>query len=58
MKISRNRAPTPNINSLSAQISGLHGPCVGCQNCTGICQALIDALVLPDLILNKTANSQ
>lgn len=58
MKISRTKAETPNINNLSDQIVGLQGPCVGCTNCTGMCQALIDALILPDLILSKSNRPQ
>ena len=58
MKISRNKVETPNLNSLSDQIVGLQGPCVGCTNCTGMCQALIDALTVPDVILNKTNRPQ
>jgi len=58
MKISRNKVATPNINNLSSQIVGLQGPCVGCSGCTGMCQALIDALTLPDLILSKSNRPQ
>jgi hypothetical protein len=57
MKISRHRAPTPRMEHLALQISSLQGPCVGCQNCTGLCKELIDALTLPDIILNR-AKSQ
>jgi len=42
------------MDHLSLQI----GPCIGCNDCTGLCSALIDALTLPDIILNKTAKSQ
>ena len=58
MKISRNKVETPNINNQSSQIVGLQGPCVGCTDCTGMCQALIDALTVPDLILSKSSRPQ
>mgnify|MGYP000435948052 CR=1 FL=1 len=58
MKISRNKVETPNINNLSSQIVSLQGPCVGCTDCTGMCQALIDALTVPDLILSKSSRPQ
>ena len=58
MKISRTKVETPNMNNLSDQIVGLQGPCVGCEGCTGMCQALIDALTLPDLILSKSSRPQ
>ncbi len=58
MKISHDRASTPHMDHLSLQIGSLQGPCIGCSGCTGLCNALIDALTLPDIILNKTAKSQ
>ena len=58
MKISRHRVTTPRIDHLALQVSSLQGPCVGCQNCTGLCAALIDALTLPDIILNRNTDSQ
>ncbi|WIY26942.1 hypothetical protein [Parasedimentitalea psychrophila] len=58
MKIRRDRAATPRIEHLALQVSSLQGPCVGCQNCTGLCMALIDALTLPDIILNKAIKTQ
>ena len=58
MNISRSKAETPRLNSLSVEISHLNGPCVGCQDCVGLCMALIDALVLPDVILSKKRETQ
>ena len=53
MQISRSKAATPKVQSLATEVSALQGPCVGCSNCVGLCDALIDALVLPDLILTR-----
>jgi hypothetical protein len=53
MKIIRNRPQTPNVNELSMDLAQLNNPCVGCCDCVGLCDALIDALVLPDLVLSK-----
>jgi len=58
MKISHNQASTPHTDHLSLQIDSLQNPCIGCNDCTGLCNALIDMLTLPDIILNKTAKSQ
>ncbi|NRB20049.1 MAG: hypothetical protein HRU33_21515 [Rhodobacteraceae bacterium] len=58
MKIRRYRAATPRIEHLAQQVSSLQGPCIGCQNCTGLCLALIEALTVPDIILNKAIESQ
>ncbi|MDK3016859.1 hypothetical protein [Pseudodonghicola flavimaris] len=53
MNISRSKSETPRLNALSVEISQLNGPCVGCENCVGLCMALIDALVVPEVILSK-----
>ncbi|MBY6056907.1 hypothetical protein [Leisingera daeponensis] len=53
MQISRSKATAPMVKALAAALSGLRRPCVGCSNCAGLCDALIDALVLPDLILSR-----
>lgn len=53
MQISRSKATASKVTALATEVSGLKGPCVGCNNCVGLCEALIDALVLPDLILSR-----
>ncbi|UWQ37338.1 hypothetical protein PNH50_17105 [Leisingera aquaemixtae] len=53
MPISRSKSDAPRVKALSAKVSGLQGPCLGCTNCVGLCEALIDALVLPDLVLSR-----
>lgn len=58
MHIDRTKADTPNVNALSVSLSGLGGPCVGCTECVGLCQALIDALVVPDIVLAKKREGQ
>lgn len=27
--------------------------CIGCKGCTGLCEALIEALVVPDVVLDR-----
>lgn len=29
------------------------GACIGCKGCTGLCQALIEALVVPEMVLGR-----
>jgi len=53
MQINRSKADASKVKALATEVSGLQGPCVGCSNCVGLCEALIDALVLPDLILSR-----
>ena len=58
MQINRSKAETPHVNSLSSEISDLQGPCVGCTDCVGLCLPLIEALVVPDIILSKKRETQ
>ncbi|MGR3803372.1 hypothetical protein [Marinibacterium profundimaris] len=51
MKIDRSFPPSPRSQELLAKLNGIYGPCVGCTVCDGLCQALIDALMLPDVIV-------
>jgi len=53
MQISRSKATAPKVKALATEVSELQGPCVGCTNCMGLCEALIDTLVLPGLILSR-----
>lgn len=53
MIINRDKAPAHHVGELAQELSGLHGPCVGCKDCKGLCNALIEALVLPDVILSR-----
>ena len=53
MDIERKTAFAPRTKALSQEIAAIHGPCVGCTKCAGLCQALVEALVLPDIILGQ-----
>lgn len=53
MNINRSKPATPHIGALELELSSLHGPCVGCTDCDGLCEALIDALVVPGVVLSK-----
>ncbi|MEX0317085.1 MAG: hypothetical protein AB3N21_03995 [Ruegeria sp.] len=57
MQIDRSKAETPRLEALAGEVSALHGPCVGCSDCVGLYKALIDTLVLPDVILTKKRES-
>ena len=51
--ITRSRGETRRTEALAIQIAGMGTPCVGCRNCRGLCRELIEAIVLPDIILNE-----
>jgi len=58
MIINRSQPSTRNIVALSAELAQINGPCVGCTGCKGMCQDLIDAVMLPSIILSKHRESQ
>ena len=52
MNITRRRGETRRSEALALQVAGLGAPCVGCTDCRGLCAELLEAMVLPDIILN------
>lgn len=53
MFISRQIADAPRTAALTTEITKLNGPCIGCTECDGLCKELIEALVVPELVLSK-----
>ncbi|WP_418594006.1 hypothetical protein [Ponticoccus sp. (in: a-proteobacteria)] len=42
----------PRAKELSRELLS-SGPCLGCPGCRGICAALIEALSVPEVVLNR-----
>ncbi|MEN9062934.1 hypothetical protein [Ponticoccus litoralis] len=42
----------PHAREMSREILN-SGPCLGCPGCRGICAALIEALSVPEVVLNR-----
>ena len=55
MEINRKHGYAPRTSAAAAQVAAMAEPCVGCTDCQGLCQALIEAVVLPDILLSRTA---
>ena len=53
MQVARKTAFAPRSEAVGAQLAALNEPCIGCTDCTGLCKDLIDAVVLPDLLLSR-----
>lgn len=53
MDIERNIAYAPRTRALAGDIAGLRGGCVGCKDCSGLCDALMEALYLPGVVLRE-----
>lgn len=58
MNIVRSKPITSRTQALGLAVSELNGPCVGCADCNGLCADLIDALVVPDIVLSKKRETQ
>lgn len=53
MKIDRRAAFAPRTHALAGKISQLQEPCVGCSDCVGMCAALIETMLIPDVVLHR-----
>lgn len=47
----RTMGQAPRTEALSRDVATLPGPCIGCVGCQGVCEALFEVMVLPDVIL-------
>lgn len=45
----------PRSRDVGEKIISTNGACIGCKGCTGLCHALIEALSVPDAILDRTS---
>lgn len=52
MTTDRKIAHAPLTRDVAARVAGLGTPCIGCEDCTGVCRTLLDAIVLPDVVLH------
>jgi len=57
VNITRSRGETRRTEALAAQIAGMACTCVGCSNCRGLCRELIEAIVIPDMILSDARDA-
>jgi hypothetical protein len=53
LTITRSRGGTWRSEALAAELADMAGPCLGCENCRGLCAELIEAIVLPNVILRR-----
>lgn len=43
----------PQSRAIGDKLMTIQGGCIGCKGCTGLCQALIEALSVPDAVLSR-----
>ena len=52
MEIKRISGYAPQTVQLGQDIARLHGQCVGCTECKGLCRELIELLTVPGAVLS------
>ena len=55
MLTDRKIAHAPRSHALAREIANMPSACVGCTGCQGICEMLIDAMLLPEIILRDSS---
>lgn len=51
MRIDRNIGHAPLTTAVGQKLIEASGRCVGCTECKGLCEELIEVLVLPEVVL-------
>ncbi len=54
MTIERKTGHAPRVAAVARDLTEIGG-CIGCDNCRGLCAAVIEAMALPDAILHRGA---
>ncbi|MEW9918351.1 hypothetical protein AB2B41_01950 [Marimonas sp. MJW-29] len=55
MQLNRKIAHAPRSRALAEDLSKMNSTCVECEGCQGLCAALVDAMLLPEIILRDRA---
>jgi len=53
MHTDRHIGHAPRSRAIGDKLISIQGGCIGCAGCTGLCQALIEALSVPDAVLRR-----
>jgi dissimilatory sulfite reductase (desulfoviridin) alpha/beta subunit len=54
MEIERQIANAPKTAAIGVALSKEGGSCLGCTNCRGMCQALLEVMSFPEVVLNRS----
>lgn len=52
MMIERSIAHAPRTAALAQDVSRMTTTCIGCTDCGGLCQAMIEVVVVPQIVLH------
>ncbi len=54
MDVERKIGHAPKTSEVGRAAVTLHGPCVGCENCRGMCWEFLELLTLPKAVVRET----
>lgn len=54
MTLNHKTGHAPRSRKVAKEIGDLQGACIGCPGCDGLCMALLDAMTVPEMILNRS----
>ena len=53
METERKVGHAPRTQAIGEELTTIQGPCIGCKGCTGLCAVLLEAMSVPDVVLNR-----
>ena len=53
MKMEQRVAHAPRTKELAEELMNLRTPCVGCSDCSGMCEVLMDVVTIPKTVLKE-----
>ena len=53
MEVERKIGHAPKTSEVGRNAVALNGPCVGCENCRGLCWEFLELLTLPEAVVRE-----
>lgn len=51
MQVTQSAAANAHTGTLALKLMATGSRCIGCADCTGLCRELVEAMMLPDMLL-------
>jgi NAD-dependent dihydropyrimidine dehydrogenase PreA subunit len=52
MRADRKIAHAPRTAQIAQAVARMPSTCIGCTGCVGLCQAMLEVMMLPDVVLH------
>lgn len=56
MEVHRTKTDSPVLKALGTKLPDITAQCFGCSDCDGLCHEVLEAMILPDMILARGSN--